>query len=548
MTHPERQKLLHYLQSLPEDRIEFLRHKSVMAFANYLEKLNIPMDGSQSSLLQNLWSKFETFPGRAEMILEFLEATEKDFVKISEQLGWIDRSSQFNQIKIKSIQIKNFRNISQKRIPIQPSFNLFIGNNATGKTSLLDAFSISLSLLLETITFQHHIKIKTKDIRRKIFINQGQPDLQENYPLDIQTQANIENRNIYWSQTFYNPTEIDKKYTQQPIGPQKDTSYKDLHWLSWHITEAVQAGQEIILPLFCYYGTQRLWINQPLPHPTSGPPTKLTRLDGYKDCLNPASTQEHFMRWMRHQAYAQAQSGVELPQPKGVAQAVVECIPDARRVYYDILHEELRIEWADGSLQDFGVLSDGYRNMLAMVADMAWRATMLNPHLGAEAPAKVGGVVLIDELDLHLHPKWQRIVVDSLRRVFPNVQFIATTHSPFIIQSLRDGELINLDEGTQPAPYEGKSPEDIAEFVQGVPMPQRSKRYQDMFEAAQRYFDLLERVPAASEEEVARLKAELDELTAPFSDNIAYHAFLERKRLSAEGQRPQAMPRGEPQG
>jgi predicted ATP-binding protein involved in virulence len=264
---------------------------------------------------------------------------------------------------------------------------------------------------------------------------------------------------------------------------------------------------------------------------------KPDRTDAYQNCLNPISTQKYFVQWMRKQEYAQAQRKNKISQLQGVSQAIVDCIPNAVRVYYDILDEVLRIEWADGSLQDFGVLSDGYRNMLAMVADMAWRATMLNPHLGAEAPAKVGGVVLIDELDLHLHPKWQRTVVDSLRRVFPNVQFIATTHSPFIIQSLRDGELINLDEGAQPAPYEGKSPEDIAEFVQGVPMPQRSARYQAMFEAAKEYFDVLEQVPEAPAEEVERLKARLDELSAPFSDNPAYHAFLEMERLHAEGLR-----------
>ncbi|MFY0567387.1 AAA family ATPase [Archangium lansingense] len=94
----------------------------------------------------------------------------------------------------------------------------------------------------------------------------------------------------------------------------------------------------------------------------------------------------------------------------------------------------------------FEMLSDGVRNMLAMVGDIAYRTATLNPHLRELAPSNTPGIVLIDELDLHLHPLWQREVVDDLRSVFPAIQFVATSHSPFIIQSLRRNELINLDD------------------------------------------------------------------------------------------------------
>lgn len=72
-----------------------------------------------------------------------------------------------------------------------------------------------------------------------------------------------------------------------------------------------------------------------------------------------------------------------------------------------------------------------------MVADIAWRAAVLNPFLEADAPALSPGVVLIDELDLHLHPGWQRSIVASLRRTFPCMQFVATTHSPQVLASAR---------------------------------------------------------------------------------------------------------------
>ena len=103
--------------------------------------------------------------------------------------------------------------------------------------------------------------------------------------------------------------------------------------------------------------------------------------------------------------------------------------------------------------------------MLAMVADIAFRCTLLNPKLGEEAAIKTLGVVLIDELDLHLHPSWQKQTVHNLKRTFPQIQFITTTHSPFVIEELDDGELIKLDPEAV-GEYVDQSIEDIAENVQ----------------------------------------------------------------------------------
>ena len=88
-----------------------------------------------------------------------------------------------------------------------------------------------------------------------------------------------------------------------------------------------------------------------------------------------------------------------------------------------------------GVALDLSQLSDGERSFLAMVCDLGRRLTLANPLLAN--PLHGSGVVLIDELELHLHPKWQREVTAKLRKTFPNIQFIATTHSPFVIQALQ---------------------------------------------------------------------------------------------------------------
>jgi predicted ATPase len=176
-------------------------------------------------------------------------------------------------------------------------------------------------------------------------------------------------------------------------------------------------------------------------------------------------------------------------------------------------------------------LSDGERSLLAIVADLVRRLSLANPELAD--PLTGAGVVLIDELELHLHPTWQRTVVEKLRTTFPNIQFIATTHSPFVIQSLRAGELINLDP-EEFAEYAGKSIEDIAENVMGVEVPQKSERYRQMMEAAEAYFLMLrESGPSAAGVDTAEQR--LNELAAPFSDDPAFQALLKLERETRRG-------------
>ena len=180
-------------------------------------------------------------------------------------------------------------------------------------------------------------------------------------------------------------------------------------------------------------------------------------------------------------------------------------------------------------------LSDGERSLIAMICDLGRRLALANPDL--ENPLEGAGVVLIDELELHLHPKWQREVVNKLRTTFPNIQFIATTHSPFIIQSVMPGELINLDPDEFPDEYSDKSIEDIAENVMGVEMPQKSQRYQDMMAAAEDYFALLRRNPAPTDEELKEAEQRLNEAAIPFSDDPAFHAYLKLERVRFNEQR-----------
>ncbi|OAI16038.1 hypothetical protein A1507_12535 [Methylomonas koyamae] len=222
---------------------------------------------------------------------------------------------------------------------------------------------------------------------------------------------------------------------------------------------------------------------------------------------------------------------------EAVRDAIVGMIPGAKLAWWDVDWDEILIETEiQGKTQTipFHLLSDGYRNMIGMVADIAYRMATLNPQLEADVIKQTEGIVLIDEIDLHLHPKWQREVVGRLLNTFPKVQFVASSHSPFIIQSLygREDCLLWDLEKACPVNIESESIEDIAEDQQHVDMPQKSKRYLDMMAAAEAYYRRLHQVNDETDQELLQLRSRFDELSIPFSDDPAFAAQLKFERDS----------------
>lgn len=425
-------------------------------------------------------------------------------------------------MKIHELSVRNFQGFEERNIALDDCFTLLVGDNATGKTGLLDALAFVMSGFFSGIFSENIRNISWHDVRKVVYEFDGLPDLQPQYPMIVACHVTVDGDTLHWG------VEIDD-FSKPPVL----NNGKQVFYLSKRIGLAVHNGEKKPLPVIAYYETKRLWLMTQ--KKKSSKMGVGSRWDGYVDCLNPASNQKFLTEWMRKQTLVSAQRGQILPHIKAIENAVLNCLDNARCFFYDLAHEELRLELLDGSIFSFDMLSDGVRNMLAMVADIAWRATVLNPFWGEHAAENAEGIVLIDEIDLHLHPKWQRRVVNDLRRTFPKIQFVATSHSPFVIQSLKPGQLRNLDpESDGSVPYADQSPEDISEGIQGVELPQRSLRFRKMMAAAEEYYQVLEQFPQASEEELDVLKKKLDVLEEPYADNPAYTAFLRMERLAAE--------------
>jgi predicted ATP-binding protein involved in virulence len=128
-----------------------------------------------------------------------------------------------------------------------------------------------------------------------------------------------------------------------------------------------------------------------------------------------------------------------------VQSAVQRAVEGASSIEYVERRKDIIVAFEDGRAVDFSNMSDGQRALAGMVAEIARRACLLNSaYLGELALTETPGLVLIDELDLHLHPRWQRRVIGDLKRIFPNIQFFATTHSPQVIGEARPEEIVLL--------------------------------------------------------------------------------------------------------
>jgi predicted ATP-binding protein involved in virulence len=428
-------------------------------------------------------------------------------------------------MRIEQILLHNFKLFNDKEIEFSPHFNVLIGDNATGKTTILDALAILLgSYFLNS------------------GITTGCPSFNDLYA-----------RHIYHKFDDVTTIENESPVFIKPKGlyfDNRDNRYHDISWqrnlkdkgrlasgikeLGEYHRNSIRKSSVVTLPLMLYYGTGRIWsvIGRERIDKAG------SRLDGYKFCLDPRSNQKMFSEWFMRLYGSSLQKDKDISALTAVNNAVITCIEKAEEFYYDFDLGQLMFKHKQHGVNPLNILSDGYRNMVSMVADIAHRSARLNPHLGKDSSLETEGVVLIDEIDLHLHPKWQRSVVDNLKKAFPKIQFITTTHSPFIVQSLKADEVIDLNPpGEEPLSddYQNSSIEDIAEFQMGVILPSRSRRYWEMYETAKKYYKLLENAKTASSLEKEELERQLDILLIPFGrkEDASFIAFLEMERIAA---------------
>ncbi|MEO5365034.1 MAG: AAA family ATPase [Magnetococcus sp. WYHC-3] len=435
--------------------------------------------------------------------------------------------------------VKNFKGFDSKEFRFHPEFNLIVGKNGTGKTSALDALSVAVGSWFLGVrgTDTRHIRpneVLLRDCKHAEIDEDGQRHFsvqwERAFPCEVTAYGSVQEQTISWSRS------LNSSGGRTTYG-----NAASIKQLAAKADQAIRKGQETLLPLISYYGTGRLWQEPREAYAVSDPMAvaskeEQSRLAGYWNSTDPRLSVNQLTRWIARQSWiAYQQKNRTPPAFSAVKEALVACVEEATNLYFDAAIGEVIVEFSGGT-RPFSNLSDGQRCMLAMVGDIAQKAAKLNPHLGSKVLQETPGVVLIDELDLHLHPRWQRRVIDDLRRVFPRIQFICTTHSPFLIQSLRSGEELIMLDGQPTADLWNLSLEEIAQGIQQVPNPEVSQRYAEMKGVAKEYLELLEDGSKAPQERLEDFKRRLADAIAPYADNPSFQAFLEMKRVAILGE------------
>ncbi len=428
-------------------------------------------------------------------------------------------------MRIHRLTVTNLKNFEEHSFEFHPQFTLLVGDNGSGKTAILDALRVGIGAYLLGIPDLPAHSIKRDYVRRRVRRNGEFPTFEPVTPCAVACEGTVHGSQMRWRREL---ASLDGRTNR--VGARMVARSASGHY---------HAGRpETDFPLVLSYGTGRLWIEPRTTRATRSamrqPLGKMSRFEAYRGCLEPAVSSELLRRWIKKMALIEVQEEKPLTSLKAVFSAVVGCVEGAERALYDFKLDDIALDFAGGERYPFGFLSDGQRSMTALAADIALRCVQLNPHLAGDAPGATEGVVLIDELDLHLHPNWQRAIVRNLTSLFPSLQFVATTHSPFIVQSLDGQGLINLSgSGALEERSEPYSVEDVAEETMGVEVPQRSKQFLEMEAAARRYYRLLDEL-SDGDPRVGKAKAELDELEERFAGNPAYVALLKFKRAAAE--------------
>lgn len=366
-------------------------------------------------------------------------------------------------MEVKKVTLQNIGRFSHLEIPLAPLDNLnsnitvFVGNNGSGKTSILKSLATSLSWLVSRIQSEKgngspipELVIKNGSTSAAIDIdvydfrgNECDPDA-EGYSDD--------GNHFSWRVA---------KARKGRKGEFK-SEYSGVTVFADHYRTLLSNDNKTSLPLMAFYSVERVVIDIPLKIRDKQP---FLQLDGYDKSLSQGVDFRRFFEWFREREDTENESGLSdemLEKLRSMLGSEHETwtklkelkasskdrqLTAVRSAIYTFMPEfsNLRVRRKprlhmsidkNNETLDVAQLSQGEKSLMALIGDIARRLAVMNPSL--DNPLMGDGIVLIDEVDMHLHPKWQRSLVKSLMSTFPKCQFVLTTHSPLVISDSKN--------------------------------------------------------------------------------------------------------------
>ena len=359
-------------------------------------------------------------------------------------------------MRVVFLKLANVRRIKAAELRFQPGFNLIAGVNGVGKTTVIDALAVCLSDVVGHVNKLRRYRkpFSSDDIRLKADV------------LDVSCEVE-DLAGMRYNYVLHKPRETisvreDKKGKHH--GQVHDTLERS--GFAEEKPPTATGEEPRGRPLVVLFSTNRAV-------PSEKAPSKSAAAEGVKGAFSSAlSSRElrlgEFAAWMRSRQVLSEERSSAGRVLEVFQHAVTRFLPGYRNLRPDEHGRSLLIDRNDTTLS-VKLLSDGERGVLAMVLDLTRRLAQANPKMEDPA-AEAEAIILIDEIELHIHPGWQRRIVENFANTFPNCQFIATTHSPQVIGEVENDriQIITDDQVYSPLHSFGVDSSRVLEEIMGA--------------------------------------------------------------------------------
>lgn len=381
-------------------------------------------------------------------------------------------------MEFRSIKIQNFKGIDEINLCFQQGVNLILGENGAGKTSILEAITIAFGDYFNGITGVSKKGILHEQIRFKT-----------RFSGDASTKIEFFTPTTVTSEIYFGNKKCTGEVTRRDETNQSRTKYlgKTVSTYARNICNDMDAT----LPLLCYFSTQRIAQPKREDFGTSSKNKLNDRRSGYIGCIENNLDRKTLEAWclkmeqVEFKKRAPVQEYTIFKQIVSTFMMYMSELAAPPSISYSDVFDDMVYEENNTKIP-IKYLSAGYQSLLWIIMTMAFRLCQLNPSVSDYQT--VPGVVLIDEIDMHLHPRWQWRIVNALKNTFPKIQFILATHAPIIISSCKSAHLIKISEDhtiDYPTSTYAFSIDDVVELTQGSSgIPMELKRLARDFERA----------------------------------------------------------------